>query len=36
MALRGAAWSGILEFNVMLRQIMMNSILEVIVNAECC
>ena len=35
VALCGAAWRGVLGFNVMLQQIMMNPILEVIVNAEC-
>ena len=35
MALLGAAWRVVLGFNVLLRQIMMNPILEVIVNAEC-
>ena len=35
MALWGADWRGVLGFNVMLEQIMMNPILEVRVNAEC-
>ena len=35
VALWGAAWRGVLGFNVMLGQIMMNPILEMIVNGVC-